>query len=67
MIEAKNVVAKGLEIESVYSTCPLCGREGEQKAVVITEPEKVKYCLRAIHSYYNHNSEPVGAEWKNIR
>jgi len=67
MIETKDVVAKGLEIEPVYSTCPLCGREGEQKVVVITEPEKVKYCLRAIHSYYNHNSEPVGAEWKNIR
>jgi len=61
MIETKDVVAKGLGIYSVYSTCPLCGRESEQKVVVITEPEKVKDCLRAIHSYYNESSEPVGA------
>jgi len=61
MIETKDVVAKGLEIHSVYSTCPLCGKEGEQKVVVITEPEKVKDCLRARHSYYNNSSEPVGA------
>jgi len=48
MIETKDVVAKGLEIYSVYSTCPLCGREGEQKVVVITEPEKT-----ASHIYSN--------------
>jgi DNA-directed RNA polymerase subunit N (RpoN/RPB10)/rubredoxin len=60
MIKTKDVVAKGLEIYPVYSVCPLCGREGMQKVVVITESEKVKEALRARHSYYNHNSEPVG-------
>jgi len=60
MIETKDVVAKSLEIHSVYSTCPLCGKEGEQRVVVIYEPEKVKDCLRARHSYYNNSSEPVG-------
>ena len=63
MIETKDVVAKGLEIEPVYSTCPLCGREDKQRVVVIyepdNEPDKVKDCLRARHSYDNNDSEPV--------
>jgi len=59
MIETKDVVAKSLEIYPIYSTCPLCGREGEQRVFVIYEPDKVKDCLRARHSYYNDSSEPV--------